>query len=121
MAKYLISFPSAAMVVPQDELEEVGHAARAVIEETKAAGVYVFAGGINESVPPVLVSRAVHAMPPGWPANAGGRRRYPIRLPSWRSHTHTCFEMAGMPTTPSTAERIEPFTSKSVGRAVCIS
>lgn len=56
MASYLISFPSAAMVVPPDELAEVGRAARAVIEETKAAGVYVFAGGINESVPPVLVS-----------------------------------------------------------------
>ena len=28
---------------------------------------------------------------------------------------------APLPTTPSTAERIEPFTSKSVGRAVCIS
>jgi hypothetical protein len=56
MAKYLISFPSAAMVVPPDELEEVGRAARAVIEETKAAGVYVFAGGINESISPVLVS-----------------------------------------------------------------
>lgn len=56
MAKYLISFPSAAMVVPHVELEEVGRAARAVIEETKAAGVYVFAGGINESVAPALVS-----------------------------------------------------------------
>ncbi|QJD88948.1 transcription initiation protein [Duganella dendranthematis] len=56
MVKYLISFPSAAMRVPADELEVVGHAARAVIEESKAAGVYVFAGGINESVPPVLVS-----------------------------------------------------------------
>ena len=56
MAKYLISFPSAAMVVPADELEAVGRAAHAVIEEAKAAGVYVFAGGIDESVAPVLVS-----------------------------------------------------------------
>jgi hypothetical protein len=56
MAKYLISFPSAAMVVPPDALEAVGGAARAVIEEAKAAGVYVFAGGINESISPVLVS-----------------------------------------------------------------
>ena len=56
MAKYLISFPSAAMVVPEDELETVGRDARAVIEEAKTAGVYVFAGGIDESVPPVLVS-----------------------------------------------------------------
>lgn len=56
MAKYLISFPSAAMVVPDDELEAVGRDAHAVIDEAKAAGVYVFGGGIDETVPPVLVS-----------------------------------------------------------------
>lgn len=56
MAKYLISFPSAAMVIPDGEWDEVGRTSRAVIAEAKAAGVYVFAGGINESVPPVLVS-----------------------------------------------------------------
>ena len=56
MAKYLISFPSAAMVVPDDEWEAVGRAAHAVIEAAKAAGVYVFAGGIDEDLPPVLVS-----------------------------------------------------------------
>ncbi len=54
--KYLISFPAAAMVVPNDEWEAVGRDSRAVIEETKAAGVYVFGGGIDEVVPPVLVS-----------------------------------------------------------------
>ena len=56
MAKYLISFPSAAMVVAEEELPLVAAAAHAVIEETKAAGVYVFGGGIDESVEPVLVS-----------------------------------------------------------------
>ena len=56
MAKYLISFPSAAMVVPDDEWEAVGRSAHAVIEEAKAAGVYIFAGGIDEAVTPVLVS-----------------------------------------------------------------
>ncbi|MBH9554300.1 YciI family protein [Inhella gelatinilytica] len=56
MAKYLISFPSAAMVVPEDALGAVGRDAHAVIEEAKAAGVYIFAGGIDEGVPPVLVS-----------------------------------------------------------------
>ena len=56
MAKYLISFPSAAMKVAAHELEAVGRDAHAVIEETKAAGVYVFGGGIDETVPPVLVS-----------------------------------------------------------------
>ena len=56
MAKYLISFPSAAMVVPDGEWEAVGRDAHAVIDEAKAAGVYVFGGGIDENVPPALVS-----------------------------------------------------------------
>ena len=56
MAKYLISFPSAAMVVPDGELEAVSRDAHAVIAEAKAAGVYVFGGGIDEGVPPALVA-----------------------------------------------------------------
>jgi hypothetical protein len=56
MAKYLISFPSAAMVVPDGEWEAVIRDSHAVIGEAKAAGVYVFGGGIDEGVPPVLVS-----------------------------------------------------------------
>jgi hypothetical protein len=56
MTKYLISFPSAAMQVPLGELHEVADAAHAVIREMKDAGVYVFGGGIDESVPPVLVA-----------------------------------------------------------------
>lgn len=67
MAMYLISFPSAAMVVPDDELEAVGRAANDVVEESKAAGVYVFAGGINEGVPPVLVSTDGAVTPGGYP------------------------------------------------------
>jgi hypothetical protein len=55
MAKYLISFPSDAMVVPDDEFAAVGEAAHAVVREAKAAGVWVFGGGIDESVPPVMV------------------------------------------------------------------
>ena len=39
MAKYLISFPSAAMVVPEGEWEAVGRDAHAVIDEAKAAGL----------------------------------------------------------------------------------
>lgn len=56
MTKYLISFPSAAMVVPDDEWEAVGVESRAVIQEAKDAGVYVFAGGLDESVAPVRVA-----------------------------------------------------------------
>ena len=56
MAKYLISFPSAAMAVPAGEMEAVSRDSHAVIEEMKAAGVYVFGGGIDGSVPPMLVA-----------------------------------------------------------------
>lgn len=56
VTKYLISFPADAMVVSDDDLPDVGAAARAVITEARSAGVYVFAGGIDESVAPVLVS-----------------------------------------------------------------
>lgn len=55
MAKYLISFPSAAMVVPEAQLQAAGRDAHAAIDKAKAAGVYVFGGGIDESVQPVLV------------------------------------------------------------------
>lgn len=56
MTKYLISFPSAAMVLTDEEFPVVSADAHAVIEEAKAAGVYVFGGGIDEDVDPVLVS-----------------------------------------------------------------
>lgn len=67
MSKYLISFPSAAMVVPDSELEIVGRDAHAVIDEAKAAGVYVFAGGIDESVPPALVAADGKVTEGGYP------------------------------------------------------
>jgi hypothetical protein len=56
MTKYLISFPSEAMVLTEEEFPAVVASSHAVIAEAKAAGVYVFGGGINESVDPVLVS-----------------------------------------------------------------
>ncbi|MBA4032097.1 MAG: transcription initiation protein [Planctomyces sp.] len=75
MAKYLISFPSAAMVIPEGELGAVGRDAHAVIDEAKAAGVYVFAGGIEQDVPPALVSAdgtvAMGGYPGAPPLNGG--------------------------------------------------
>ena len=65
--KYLISFPSAAMVVSGAELDAAGRDSRAVIEAAKVAGVYVFGGGIDESVPPVLVSAEGVATEGGYP------------------------------------------------------
>lgn len=65
--KYLISFPSKAMVVPTGEWDAVVRDSHAVIEEAKVAGVYVFGGGIDESVPPVLVSADGSAAEGGYP------------------------------------------------------
>jgi hypothetical protein len=56
MTKYLISFPSEAMVLTDEEFPIVVEESHAVIREAKAAGVYVFGGGIEEAVEPVLVS-----------------------------------------------------------------
>lgn len=56
MTKYLISFPASAMDVPSQDMAAVGEAARAVIRATKAAGVYVYAGGISGDVAPLMVA-----------------------------------------------------------------
>lgn len=56
MTKYLISFPASAMNVPDEEMAAVSEAARAVIREAKQAGVYVFGGGINTDVAPLMVA-----------------------------------------------------------------
>jgi hypothetical protein len=56
MAKYLISFPASAMDVSADDIAAVGEAGRAVIREAKVAGVYVFGGGINADVAPLMVA-----------------------------------------------------------------
>lgn len=56
MTKYLISFPAEAMVVTGEQLAAASVDSHAVIEEAKAAGIYVFGGGINEPVAPVLVA-----------------------------------------------------------------
>ncbi|WP_231639317.1 YciI family protein [Sphingomonas profundi] len=44
------------MVLTDEDLALAAVASRAVIQEAKDAGVYVFAGGIAERVDPVLVS-----------------------------------------------------------------
>ncbi|MFD5420948.1 YciI family protein [Streptomyces sp. NPDC127069] len=55
MTKYLISFPSDAIIFPEEDRQAVSDAAHAVVREAKDAGVWVFAGRIDESVPPVMV------------------------------------------------------------------
>ena len=56
MTKYLISFPASAMDVSGEELAAVGEVSHAVIREAKDAGVYVFGGGINNNVAPLMVA-----------------------------------------------------------------
>ena len=56
MTKYLISFPAEAMIVSDEELRAASVESHAVIEDAKAAGVYVFGGGIDETIAPVRVS-----------------------------------------------------------------
>ena len=56
MAKYLISFPAPAKNLPEEDWAEDGEASHAVIREAKHAGVYVFGGGINEEVAPLMVA-----------------------------------------------------------------
>jgi len=56
MTRYLISFPGSVMDISDEDMAAVGEAARAVIREAKDAGVYVFAGGINEDVAPLMVA-----------------------------------------------------------------
>jgi hypothetical protein len=57
MTHYLVSFPSSAMGhIAAEDLPSVGEAARVAIREAKAAGVYVFGGGIDEGITPVMVA-----------------------------------------------------------------
>jgi hypothetical protein len=56
MTKFLISFPASAMDVADEDMAAVGEAARAVIREAKAAGMYVFGGGINSEVASLMVA-----------------------------------------------------------------
>lgn len=75
MTKYLMFFPSRAMNVADDEWEQVGRDAHAVAADAKAAGVWVFGGGLDENVPPVLVAGDGTITPGAYPEHeqlAGG-------------------------------------------------
>jgi hypothetical protein len=48
MPRYLISFDDGSMNhIPEDDWPAVGEAARAVVREAKAAGAWIFGGGIQ--------------------------------------------------------------------------
>ena len=57
MTRYLISFANGAMDhIPDEEGPDVAEAAHAVVREAQDAGVFVFAGGLDEDVDPVMVA-----------------------------------------------------------------
>lgn len=57
MPMFLISFPSSAMVLTEDEFPGVAAAANAIVDEIKAAGIYVFAEGLDDQQPATVVSQ----------------------------------------------------------------
>ncbi|QGZ64478.1 transcription initiation protein [Paraburkholderia acidisoli] len=55
------------MHVPAEDLAAVADAAHAVMREAKAAGVYVFGGGINAAVAPLRVAADGTVTNETWP------------------------------------------------------
>ena len=47
MKRYLISFDDGTMIIPEEDLPAVGEAARQVVREAKAAGVWIFGTGVE--------------------------------------------------------------------------
>ncbi|MDQ0095108.1 hypothetical protein [Paeniglutamicibacter psychrophenolicus] len=56
MTKYLVSFDGEAMTFREKDCDWVVREAHAVIGEAKTAGVYIFSGGIDGDLGPVLVA-----------------------------------------------------------------
>jgi hypothetical protein len=48
MTRYLISFDDGAMDFPEEDFPAVGAASHAVVDEAKAAGVWIFGGGVMQ-------------------------------------------------------------------------
>lgn len=71
MTTYLISFPSEAMVLSDEDFAIVVGTSNAVVREMRDAGVLVFAGGIDEGTPPVRVGANGTVSPGTYPQTAG--------------------------------------------------
>jgi hypothetical protein len=56
MTQYAITFPARTMILTDEEFQQAGIDANAVVEEMKAAGVLVAAGGIDPEAPVSLVA-----------------------------------------------------------------
>lgn len=70
MTRYLISFPSGEMDLTGTDIQQVAEASHAVVREAKAAGVWVFGGGIDESIAPVRVAGDGTVEPGTYPQTA---------------------------------------------------
>ncbi|MGW8483716.1 YciI family protein [Microbacterium sp. NPDC055903] len=95
MTKYLISFPSGEMDVQEEDLEKVGEAAHAVLREARAAGVWVFGGGIDESIPPVMVAADGTVTPGTYPQTSRIEGGYAVlELPDRAAAVHWAAKFA---------------------------
>ena len=56
MTQYLIAFDDGDMDFPREDLPDVGRAVRAVEEDGRRAGVWVFAAGLEHQVPSVVAT-----------------------------------------------------------------
>ena len=84
MTKYLISFPSTAMVIADEEFQAVVDASHNVVREAKAAGVWVFGGGIDEGTAPARVGGAGSVTPGTYPQARERECGYTVlELPSY--------------------------------------
>ena len=95
VTKYLMSFPSGAMDIPDGGLQQVADAAHAVVQEAKEAGVWVFGGGIDESIPPVMVDAGGTVTPGTYPQTARIEGGYTVlELPGRDSALHWAAKIA---------------------------
>ncbi|WP_018770919.1 MULTISPECIES: YciI family protein [unclassified Arthrobacter] len=95
MTKYLISFPSGAMDLPDGGLQAVADAAHAVVQEAKDAGVWVFGGGIDERVPPVMVDGDGTVSEGTYPQTAQIEGGYTVlELPGYEAALHWAAKIA---------------------------
>lgn len=96
MTKYLISFPSDAMDVPAEEFQAVVDASHAVVREAKDAGVWVFGGGIDESIPPAMVAADGSVTPGTYPQTRQIEGGYTVlELPSYEAAVEWAAKIAG--------------------------
>ncbi len=71
MARYVITFPARTMILNDDEFVQAGIDSHAVVDELKAAGVYITASGMDPEMPAVLVSEDGTVAPASYPDTAG--------------------------------------------------